>query len=146
MTESRNFCVYRHTAPNGKVYIGITGQNPVRRWNSGRGYKNNPHLFAAILKYGWDNFTHEILYADLNKAEAEELEIRLIAEYQATDPAYGYNHATGGAVNRGNHLSLRNGELRSPPRCVTERLRTQPGKSSDRRISERNTPRSRRRR
>ena len=99
------FCVYRHTAPNGKVYIGITGQNPSRRWNSGRGYKNNPHLFAAILKYGWDNFAHEILLDGLTKAEAEEHEIRLIAEHRSTDPDFGYNHATGGAVNCGNHLS-----------------------------------------
>lgn len=105
MTPTQSFCVYRHTAPNGKVYIGITGQNPLRRWNSGRGYKNNPHLFAAILKYGWDNFTHEILLDGLTKEEAEEHEIRIIAEQRATDPEFGYNHATGGAVNRGNHLS-----------------------------------------
>ena len=28
-----NFTVYKHTSPNGKVYIGITMQNPIRRWN-----------------------------------------------------------------------------------------------------------------
>lgn len=100
-----SFCVYRHTAPNGKVYIGITGQNPLRRWNSGRGYKNQPHFLAAILKYGWDNFTHEILYADLSKEEAAEIETRLIAECRATDPAFGYNHCIGGAVNCGNRLT-----------------------------------------
>lgn len=105
MPDSRNFCVYRLTAPNGKVYIGITGQNPLRRWNSGRGYKNQPHMHSAIQKYGWDNFTHEVLYSELTKEEAEELEIRLIAEHRSTDPEFGYNHATGGAVNRGHHLS-----------------------------------------
>ena len=97
------FCVYRHTSPSGKVYIGITGQNPLRRWNSGRGYKNQPHMFSAILKYGWDNFTHEILFDGLTQEEAEEQEIRLIAEHRSTDPAYGYNHCIGGHVNRGNH-------------------------------------------
>lgn len=105
MPDSRNFCVYRLTAPNGKVYIGITGQNPLRRWNSGRGYKNQPHMHSAIQKYGWDNFTHEVLYSGITKEEAEELEIRLIAEHRSTDPEFGYNHATGGAVNRGHHLS-----------------------------------------
>lgn len=105
MPDSRNFCVYRITAPNGKVYIGITGQNPLRRWNSGRGYKNQPHMHSAIQKYGWDNFTHEVLYSGITKEEAEELEIRLIAEHRSTDPEFGYNHATGGAVNRGHHLS-----------------------------------------
>ena len=99
------FCVYRLTAPNGKVYIGITGQNPNRRWNSGRGYKNQPHMMAAILKYGWDNFTHEILLDGLTKEEAEEHEIRLIEEHRSTDPAFGYNHSIGGAVNRGYHLT-----------------------------------------
>lgn len=32
------FCVYKHTAPNGKVYIGITSQKPIYRWNSGEAY------------------------------------------------------------------------------------------------------------
>lgn len=105
MPDSRNFCVYRLTAPNGKVYIGITGQNPLRRWNGGRGYKNQPHMHSAILKYGWDNFKHEILYSGLTKEEAEDYEIRLIAEHRATEPEFGYNHSTGGSVNRGYHLS-----------------------------------------
>ena len=25
--EERNYCVYKHTSPSGKVYIGLTGQN-----------------------------------------------------------------------------------------------------------------------
>ena len=105
MTDSKKFCVYRHTSPTGKVYIGITGQNPLRRWNSGRGYKGNPHFFAAILKYGWDNFTHEILFDELTKDEAENYEIQLIADHRSTDPEFGYNHCAGGGVNCGNHLT-----------------------------------------
>ena len=35
-----NFCVYKHTCPNGKVYIGITGKKPKHRWGKdGSGYK-----------------------------------------------------------------------------------------------------------
>lgn len=100
-----DYSVYKHTAPSGKVYIGITCQNPLRRWNSGRGYKSSPHFYSAILKYGWDCFSHEILYTGLSKEEAEHLEIDLIAKYNSTDPACGYNQATGGGVNRGYHLT-----------------------------------------
>lgn len=29
------YTVYKHTTPSGKVYIGITGQKPERRWQNG---------------------------------------------------------------------------------------------------------------
>lgn len=92
----REYCVYKHTAPNGKVYIGITSQNPLSRWNGGKGYKNNKHFYNAIVKYGWDNFKHEILFEKLIKDEACEKEIVLIALYKSNIPAYGYNHSSGG--------------------------------------------------
>ena len=104
--EPRIFCVYRHTGPTGKVYIGMTGQRPEARWGrDGRGYKSSKHFFSAILKHGWENFTHEIVEYGLTKAEAEALEIRLIAEHNSTNREFGYNSATGGGVNRGNRLS-----------------------------------------
>lgn len=31
------YSVYKHTAPNGKVYIGITGKDPEKRWLNGGG-------------------------------------------------------------------------------------------------------------
>lgn len=37
--EANNYTVYKHTSPVGKVYIGITKMNPVRRWANGLGYK-----------------------------------------------------------------------------------------------------------
>ena len=63
---SRKYLVYKHTAPNGKVYIGITSQSPQRRFNNGRGYYHNDHFKRAIEKYGWKGFSHEILTEDLN--------------------------------------------------------------------------------
>lgn len=33
--------VYKHTFPNGKVYIGITGQEPYKRWKYGNGYETD---------------------------------------------------------------------------------------------------------
>lgn len=91
-----NYSVYKHESPSNKVYIGITCKKPEYRWNSGRGYWQNPHFTAAIQKYGWENFSHEILFTGLSKEEAEAKEIELIALYDATNRERGYNHELGG--------------------------------------------------
>lgn len=90
------YSVYKHTCPNGKIYIGITSREPKERWNSGYGYRTNQHFWNAIQKYGWKNIKHEILYEDLSEQEAYNLEIQLIAKYDTTNPDKGYNHSTGG--------------------------------------------------
>lgn len=92
-----SFYVYRHTSPNGKVYIGITSQDPERRWRAdGSGYRFNRRFFNAIQKYGWDNFKHEILFEGLTKREACEKEIQLIDEHKSYQFKYGYNQSLGG--------------------------------------------------
>lgn len=90
------YCVYQHTAPNGKVYIGITGQNPLKRWNNGTGYSKNILFYRAIVKYGWDNIKHEILFDGLTEEEACKKEVELISKYQSNNPNYGYNLSIGG--------------------------------------------------
>lgn len=91
-----SYCVYKHTSPVGKVYIGITCQNPSARWRGGLGYQHNEYFFRAILKYGWENFTHEIIFDSLTKAEACAAEIELIAAYKSNTEQFGYNLTTGG--------------------------------------------------
>lgn len=99
-----SYCVYKHTFPNGKVYIGITCRKPEYRWNNGKGYLaikkdgkyKQPAIANAILKYGWENVTHEILFDCLTKEEAEQKEIKLISEYQSNKIDFGYNIANGG--------------------------------------------------
>lgn len=91
-----SYCVYMHTTPVGKVYIGITGQNPLKRWGNGCNYEKQKHFYQAIVKYGWDNIKHEILYDGLTKKEACEIEKKLIAQYKATDRRFGYNNSSGG--------------------------------------------------
>lgn len=93
---SDSYIVYKHTSPSNKVYIGITYQNPERRWREGKAYKYNKHFTNAINKYGWDNFQHEILYTNLTKEEAEQKEIELIAYYDSTNQDKGYNLDRGG--------------------------------------------------
>lgn len=85
MQEGINeWCVYRHTTPNGKVYIGITSQTPKHRWNNGRGYLNakKSKFKSAIIKYGWDNIKHEILFTRLPEHIAKMLEIIFISHYK----------------------------------------------------------------
>lgn len=91
--------IYKHTCPNGKVYIGQTKQKPERRWQHGNGYKENDYFYRAIKKYGWNNIKHEILADDLATEEANELEIQLISQYKANDRSCGYNRHSGGEVH-----------------------------------------------
>lgn len=96
------YCVYKHTSPSGKVYFGITSKNPLDRWQNGHGYKSNPHFWNAIVKYGWDNFQHEILFSELTKEEACQKEADLISEYQSNNFEFGYNRSSGGEMpNKG---------------------------------------------
>ena len=96
MSEEKEYCVYKHTSPSGKVYIGLTCQSLQKRWMNGRGYKHCPVMAKAIAKYGWENFTHEVLETGLTKQEAEMLERQLIRAYNSTDRRFGYNVDYGG--------------------------------------------------
>jgi group I intron endonuclease len=90
------FCVYIHTAPNGKKYVGITSKKPERRWQNGTGYKSNAHFFNAIKKYGWDNFAHEVVFEKLSSDAAKRIEQYLIQTFKSHEYAYGYNRSLGG--------------------------------------------------
>ena len=95
MTEKLH-CVYKHTSPSGKVYIGVTSVVPEKRWENGFGYRYNTHFWRAIVKYGWENFEHEIVVNGLTKDQAYRLEKELISAYRSTDPDFGYNITEGG--------------------------------------------------
>ena len=102
-----NYTIYKHTTPSNKVYVGITKQNPINRWRNGKGYKKNKHFFSAILKYGWENIKHEILFENLSREEATNKEIELIKQYKSNKRNYGYNNSIGGEKGAlGNHHKL----------------------------------------
>ena len=95
----KNYTVYEHISPSGKRYIGITSNNPNRRWGAnGQGYSKQSKFFNAILKYGWDNFQHNILYSNLTANEASQKEQELIKYYNTIEN--GYNCEPGGLTNR----------------------------------------------
>lgn len=90
------YTVYMHIFPNGKKYIGITMSDVEKRWKNGFGYKTQ-FVFTAIVKYGWDNIEHQILFTNLSKDEAEEKERQLIKLYETTIHQNGYNVDIGGS-------------------------------------------------
>lgn len=105
------YCIYKHTlildCPHkGYSYIGQTVQNPQRRWRpNGSAYKDQ--IFGkAIQKYGWENFEHSILCANIETVEeANKLEEYYIKYYHTCiyDPdCRGYNVSFGG-YNRENY-------------------------------------------
>lgn len=100
--------LYVHTNKiNGKKYVGITSKPKVEhRWNSGRGYKENPHFYAAIQKYGWDGFTHTILCDGLTNEQAKALECHLIAVWKTQNTSRGYNMTSGGDGSPGCRPSI----------------------------------------
>lgn len=81
--ENRVYCVYRHTLPDGRCYIGATYRGKDRWGENGSGYKTSGNIFyPLIVQYGWDNIKHEILFSNLTQQEAREKEISLIIEAQ----------------------------------------------------------------
>lgn len=87
--------IYKHTSPSGKSYIGYTKQKPKDRWKGGNGYDKNTKFGQAIAKYGWDNFSHEIVETNIQSLEeAKQAEIVWITYYDSFHN--GYNSTPGG--------------------------------------------------
>lgn len=89
------FIVYKHTSPSGKSYIGVTNNLPRRNLAHQAPNSNSSFFYRAINKYGWDNFTHEVLETVNCREQANGLEIKYILEHNTLAPA-GYNLTTGG--------------------------------------------------
>ena len=105
MTNLNNFCVYMHTSPSGKSYIGQTNDY-ARRCRLHRSKSSGCKAISnAIQKYGWDNFTHKIIEDNLSLEDANELEEFLIEECNTLSPN-GYNLKTGGSNSRPNQETI----------------------------------------
>jgi group I intron endonuclease len=97
--EERTYCVYMHANKiNGKKYVGQTCREPEKRWGkNGCEYDQSPYFYNAILKYGWDNFFHEILFTGLTHEQANKMESCLINFYKSNNKKFGYNIRGGGS-------------------------------------------------
>ena len=103
MLSNASYKVYTHTTPSGKIYVGITSLSMQRRRSSG--YTNNPHFSRAIKKYGWENIRTDVVYDNLSKSEACQLEILQIEQLHSNDERYGYNISSGGESHNGCHFN-----------------------------------------
>ena len=100
--DEKRWSVYIHTAPNGKKYIGITSLPVHTRWHkNGTGYKKQQYFWRAIQKYGWENFSHEVVLENVTFDEACETERYFIQYYKTNDKNFGYNATEGGAGTQG---------------------------------------------
>lgn len=107
--QDKKYTVYQHINKiNRKKYVGITNRDPEIRWGKdGSGYLrknkkgkyNQPAFARAILKYGWDNFIHEIIAKNLSEDEASQMEYELIEKFELRNPKNGYNCAYGGRIH-----------------------------------------------
>lgn len=88
---------------NGKVYVGQSKNIEKRYYQHSINSLNsncteyNTYFYKAIRKYGFNNFSFEILEICLIE-ELDEKEIKWIKEKQANNPAYGYNSTEGGTL------------------------------------------------
>lgn len=104
------YIIYCHTnIINGMKYIGQTCQELNKRFANGNGYRNynldkedelQPIFFKAILEFGWENFSTEILKDNLTENEAnywEKYYIKKYNTYYENENYNGYNMTTGGS-------------------------------------------------
>ena len=95
--------IYKHTnIATGRSYIGQTILKPTTRWGQdGSNYKSNKAFYRDIVRYGWDNFTHEIL-EEITSSSKKDLKKKLtdsenfyINKHKTMLTDFGYNTAVG---------------------------------------------------
>jgi group I intron endonuclease len=91
--------IYRLISPSEKSYIGQTWNLQMRLRNYKKSITSQqPKLFNAIQKYGFDNFSVEILDMCYNQEELDDAEIYWINYYDSI--SNGYNCKTGGSYGK----------------------------------------------
>lgn len=89
------YLIYKLTSPSGKSYIGQT-KHLSRRLSGHKSPSSECRaLHSAILKYGFENLSLEILKEGLTLEEANYLETQLISKHNTMAPN-GYNLHPGG--------------------------------------------------
>lgn len=93
---------------NGKIYIGQTGENFLRRywhhrWKLKNNSHDNVHLQNAWNEYGEDNFNYIVLKTVEDKSLLDNLEIQYIGHFK--EIGLRYNMLLGGGGRRGFKMS-----------------------------------------
>jgi len=91
------YYIYKLTFPNGKVYIGQTG-NFKARMREHKNSKANYTVSRAIRKYGWENIQTEILLTC--GAQIDMYERQYIRLLKSNEKELGYNVESGGNLKK----------------------------------------------
>lgn len=121
----RTYSLYVHTNNiNGKKYVGITKRNENDRWLNGKGYANI-EFGNAIEKYGWNNFTHDIVLTGLSREEARSMEKLYINKWNTNNKACGYNRTKYNTYNKNELECINNRLLNNNTEIEVERKKKQ---------------------
>lgn len=96
--------VYGHITPNGKIYIGCSGDKYQSSRLNPNKYKRGS-LQPYIEKYGWDNIKHIVFKDGLTQKQAEQLEDLLIT--QAKNDGWCINKKNSSGFERDNPQDYR---------------------------------------
>lgn len=88
--------IYKITNPNGKIYIGQS-HDIDRRFKMYKRLecKGQKYLYASLVKHGYENHSFEIL-EQCPAEDMNDLEVKYISYYRATDRELGMNLTSGG--------------------------------------------------
>ena len=88
--KPKAYTVYGHcNLTNGKWYVGMTSQNPKKRWHSGWGYKFNTQMWNDIKDSSWNtDWLHTIFDTFNNREDALDYEAFLMGMFDSIDNGY----------------------------------------------------------
>jgi group I intron endonuclease len=101
LAEGKHF-IYKLTSPSGKCYIGRTNhffKRMASHYHKSGNIKNNNWLYQAVRKYGWDNFTKEIIDIPDNLEHAKERELYWIKFFNSFHEGYNGIESSEGGVS-----------------------------------------------
>ena len=98
--------IYKYTSPSGKVYVGQTTNPSKRKYKHKKeSFKLKTKFANAIRKYGFENFTYEVLFEtkltnDLQKLKhiLDVLETSFISFYDSINNGYNISLGGGGSL------------------------------------------------
>ena len=93
------YSIYVHIFPDGKKYVGSTSLDVEKRWQSGRGYKDQKEMSKAIKSVGWNNIQHKVLETVEDKKIALKREEYYTLLFRSNEPEFGYNIFVGHIQN-----------------------------------------------
>lgn len=117
--------IYKYTSPSGKCYIGQTIHEHTRK----QSHKHSAEIgvdtvfYRAVRKYGWNNFTYEVLFTIDNddktrvKQKLDFMECYYIRKFDTYNN--GYNMTLGGEGISGNNYHTEEFKQR-----LSERMKT----------------------